>query len=375
MKSQLILTMLVLGGCAADSGKGGAGGASGVGSVGGMSGIGATGGTGGTGGFAATGGIGATGGVGATGGIGGGGIGGGGVGGDDCGGDAYGAQPRQLDIYVVMDKSYSMIVPIDLWGPTTSALNQFFMSPQSAGIGAGITYFAGDCNVATYETPEVAIDVLPGNAAALQSSMASQTPVFGTATTPALTGATNHARMRQMANPESKQIILLVTDGEPAGCMSNIDNASTAAATAFTGSPSIPVYVLGLGNVNNLNRISQAGGTGDALIANPQDPQDVINAMNAIRSQALPCDYAIPMPTSGVFDQTRVNVRHVNGATETTVFGVGTDSACDAIMGGWYYDDINAPTRIFACPATCAAFGAGGSVKVVVGCPTVEPPE
>ncbi len=366
--------LVLLCGCPAKTQPGGPGGASGSGGTAGTSGsggVGAIGGTGGTSGVgvSGTGGIGAFGGTGGTAGVG---I--SGTGGDDCGGDAYPSEPRQLDIYVVMDKSYSMIFPVDLWGPTTTALNQFFMSPQSTGIGVGITYFANVCEPANYETPEVAISPLPGNASALQMSMAGQTPVLGTATTPALTGALNHLRSRQTAMPDTKQVLLLVTDGEPATCGANIDNAAMAASDGFNGTPSIPVYVLGLGNVANLDRIAQSGGTMHALLADPMNPQAVIDAMNAIRGSALPCDYSIPSVT-GTFDPTLVNVRHVIGGNETTVFGVGTEGACDPTMGGWYYDNPSAPTRIFACPATCAAFGNGGEVRVVVGCPTQEPPE
>jgi von Willebrand factor type A domain len=359
--------------CPADPGAdgGGAGGFGGVAAVGGSGGAA----TGGSGAFGGSGGVGASGGTGALGGSGGvGAAGTGGTSGMDCGGDAYGAEPRQLDIYVVMDKSYSMIFPTDLWGPTTSALNQFFMSPQSAGIGVGIQYFANECSPAFYETPETPISPLPGNAGPLQASMAGVTAVLGTATTPALTGAITHARNRQTAMPDTKQIVLLVTDGEPAGCMSNIDNAAMAAGNGFTGSPSIPVYVLGLGNITNLNRIAQSGGTGNALLADPTNPQAVIDAMNAIRGQALPCDYAIPA-TTGTFDSTLVNVKHVLGGNETLIFGVGDVGACDPTLGGWYYDNPITPTRVFACPATCAALGNGGEVKVVVGCMTQRPPE
>lgn len=369
--------VIALAGCPADPAPGGTGGASGVGA--GTGGVGAGTGGVGSGGVGAFGGSGGFGGAGGVGGVGTGGTAGtlagtGGTAGNDCGGDSYGAQPRQLDIYVVLDESYSMIFPVDLWTPVTGALNQFFMSQQSAGIGVGITYFAGGCDVASYETPVVPIAPLPGNAVALQTSMAGRTAMLGTATTPALTGALNHARARQAMLPDSKQVLLLVSDGEPAGCGSTIDNAAAAAAAGFTGSPSIPVYVVGLGNLGNLDLIAMAGGTGTALLADPMNPQAVIDAMNVIRGQALPCDYGIPATTT-TLDPTLVNVNHVVGTNTTTVFGVGSEAECDAVNGGWYYDNPSAPTRIFACPATCTSFSTGGEVRVVVGCPTVQPPE
>jgi len=355
--------------CPADPGAvgGGAGGFGGVAAVGGTSA-----GTGGSGAFGGTGGVGASGGTGGVGGSGGvGAAGTGGASGMDCGGDAYGAEPRQLDIYVILDESLSMI---PYWAPVTGALNQFFMSPQAAGIGVGIHYYAGVCEVPHYETPAVPIAPLPGNAAALQMSMASRVLNLGTAATPALTGAINHARMRQIAMPETKQVVLLVGDGEPAFCGSTLDNAVAAAMAGVSGTPSIQTYVLGLGNTAALDALAVAGGTGTALIADPNNPQAVIDAMNAIRGQALPCDYGIPA-TTGTFDSNLVNVQHVIGGATNTIFGVTTEADCDAVTGGWYYDNRDAPTRVFACPATCAALGEGGEVKVVVGCPTEKPPD
>lgn len=364
----LPIASLLASACPADPAIGGGGGAGGVGAVGG-SGVAATGGSAAVGG---AGGVAAIGGMGAFGGSGGVGISGtGGASGMDCGGDAYGAEPRQLDIYVILDESLSMI---PYWAPVTGALNQFFLSPEAAGIGVGIHYYAGVCEVPHYETPAVPIAPLPGNAAALQMSMASRALNLGTAATPALTGAINHARMRQVAMPETKQVVLLVGDGEPAFCGSTLENAVAAAMAGVSGTPSIQTYVLGLGNTVALDALAVAGGTGTALVADPNNPQAVVDAMNAIRGQALPCDYGIPA-TTGTFDRNLVNVQHVIGGATNTIFGVTTEADCDAVTGGWYYDNRDAPTRVFACPATCAEFGNGGEVKVVVGCPTAQPPD
>jgi hypothetical protein len=266
-----------------------------------------------------------------------------------------------------------MIIPVDIWGPVTNALNQFFTSPAAAGIGVGIQFFSGGCNAAAYATPAVPVAELPGNAQALASMLAMRLPGPGTATTPALEGAIMHARSRAMENPGVKTVVLLVTDGEPASCGSTIASTAAAAAAGFSGTPSIPTYVLGLGNVGGLHEMAQGGGTGNAfVVSDPGSVQAVVDAMNAIRSQALPCEYSIPQST-GAFDKNLVNLRWDNGGQASLVPFVQSASGCAAATGGWFYDDDDAPSRLIACEATCSGLKSGGRVEVVLGCPQVGP--
>jgi hypothetical protein len=48
--------------------------------------------------------------------------------------------------------------------------------------------------------------------------------------------------------------------------------------------------------------------------------------------------------------------------------------ACAGDDQGWYYDDAEAPTRIFACPQTCTALQEAeeASLDIEVGC--AQPP-
>jgi hypothetical protein len=250
------------------------------------------------------------------------------------------------------------------------ALNQFFSSADTAGISAGIAFFSGGCDAAFYATPVVQVAELPGNAGALQMALAARVPGPGTATTPALQGAIMHARQRATDNPDRKQVVLLVTDGEPASCNATIENASAAVAEGLSGTPSIPTYVLGLGNVANLDRLAQAGGTNAAfVVSDPMQVQAVVDAMNAIRAQALPCEYRIPASSS--FDKSLVNLSWTReGQTSLIPFVQGAE-ACDPAQGGWYYDNFDAPTQLVACQQTCDALKTGGSTSVVLGCPQV----
>ena len=49
-----------------------------------------------------------------------------------------------------------------------------------------------------------------------------------------------HARSRAMANAGTKNVVLLVTDGEPASCGATVETTAAAADEGFRGTPSIP---------------------------------------------------------------------------------------------------------------------------------------
>jgi hypothetical protein len=280
-----------------------------------------------------------------------------------CGGESYEAEARQLDLYMMVDESGSMI---PWWGPVTNALRTFISAPEAAGIGVGMQFFGESCDVDTYATPRVPIASLPDNAAALNGSFAA-IPLAGTPTLPALQGAIKHARAWATSHPDSKVAVVLVTDGLPDECNSNVDTVASAAAEGFEGTPSIPTYVVGLPLLEPLNPIAVAGGTGQAYAADPTNTQALIDVMNKVRGEALPCEYALP---AGADDPALVNLDYlIDGATKQIPKVLDVDK-CEG--EAWYYDDNDSPKRLVACPATCQTFKqTGGAVNVVIGCPTV----
>ena len=141
---------------------------------------------------------------------------------------------------------------------------------------------------------------------------------------------------------------------------------------ARAATPSIETYVLGLGDATGLNMLSQAGGTGDALVADASASAAVVAAIREIRRRALPCGFALPPGAER--DPSLVNLERIDASgTVTTIPGVRNAAACDAMAGGWYYDNPKAPTQILSCPATCASFNGAAEVSVVLGCPTIAP--
>ncbi|MDH5672565.1 MAG: VWA domain-containing protein [Myxococcales bacterium] len=287
--------------------------------------------------------------------------------GEVCDADVYSGERTRLDIYMMVDDSGSMV---PWWPGTLDAINMFFNDPGSEGIGVGVNFFGSDCNVATYATPRVAIAPLPGNTASLQAAFP-LLPIEGTATEQAMEGAISHARTWQMQNPDSKTVVVLVTDGAPDDCGSTIQGVVNIAAEGFNGSPSIQTFVVGINfDTAPLDMFAAAGGTGKAIPTTA--PADLVKALNDIRSAALPCDFKIPDNGATAVDPNRVNLRHTTLSGEQLTIGQVPDAAsCDAVQGGWYYDNPAAPTRLMACDQSCNQLNVGGEVQVLLGCKTV----
>jgi hypothetical protein len=270
--------------------------------------------------------------------------------------------------------------PVNRWTEESKALKAFLASPNNAGQGAGIAFFpaaSGDaCAAASYATPAVPIAPLPGAATALNAAIDMVMPAGNTPTVASITGALQYAASWATAHPDRKVAVVYSTDGYPKGCNGNtIDAAATVAQMALAGTPSIPTYVLGVGpNLMSLNQIAAAGGTTQAyLVDTGQDvATQLAMALGSIRSRALTCDYAIPAPSMGALDYNFVNVQTTVGTAgmPTLIKRVANAGACDGTMGGWYYDDPNAPKVITLCPSTCMPLlsTVGSNLQVLIGC-------
>ena len=326
----------------------------------------------------------------------------GGVRGDACAAESRRAESLPIDLYIMFDQSASMTAQdaggMTRWDAVTTAARQFIQAPESAGIGVGIQFFGRnvgneDCNPATYTTAEVPIAPLPGNANALIGSLGRHAPSTETPTTAALTGAVTFARNWKNSNPTHTIAVLLVTDGVPetplssiipgSSCVQNPQSIQATAQAAAQGAgniPQIPTYVLGVGpNLANLNQIAAAGGTQKAYLFDGTQnvSQEVLNALNTIRGKvAIPCEIQIPQSGQNI-DYDKVNVQFApDGVNPQTIYGVRDASQCDPVNGGWYYDNLQQPTKIVLCDASCRVITTqlSGQLDVVLGCQTITGP-
>jgi hypothetical protein len=303
--------------------------------------------------------------------------------------------------------------------------------PSSGGLSVAIQYFhplnAGaspnECDGTGHSTPAVAMGALPANGAAITASLGATSPQGKTPTVGALTGGTKYCETFEAANPGKKCVVVLVTDGQPNGCgLSShcadgtencVDSKSVATLTpiakgAHDAAHGVLTFTVGMSGVSAdgfalLNAIAIAGGSdctpgtpgNEACDVTTSGTTGFLEALNKIRdsvqvtsttnqsvtststvSTTLPCEWSIPKPTDNqAFDKNHVNVTYSTGGTSRQLGNVpaATDCAATAAAGGWYYDDANAPTKIFACPATCDVLKqtVDAKVQVLIGCMTV----
>jgi hypothetical protein len=298
------------------------------------------------------------------------------------------AKPLPVDIFVLLDRSGSMTTPIygfprdsgvtpSRWESITEALGNFVMSPASAGISVGLGYFPStgfsECNITDYATPVVPIAPLPGVATAFMASVNMTYPTGGTPTLPALQGAVQYAQQREMTMGR-RTAIALATDGEPNSCGSTLQSVSDVASMA--AAKGIYTFVIGVGSsLQTFNALAAAGGTKMAYLVENATPDALAMAFKAIQLQAskLACSYTVPPPPPNeMLDPFRVNVRFTPTADPTKWFGIGmvlSRGDCGT-MGGWYFDDLFAPTSVNLCDTSCQKVnGAGeGSISLQFGC-------
>lgn len=97
-------------------------------------------------------------------------------------------------------------------------------------------------------------------------------------------------------------------------------------------------------------------------------------------SEPIPCQWQIPEPPTGeTLDPDLVNVEFIDidvGMPEA-IYHVDDAASCDPVIGGWYYDDNDAPKNIILCPVSCdevSAAAEGSEINLLFGCETQNVP-
>lgn len=299
---------------------------------------------------------------------------------DSCAQTGSEAQPVQLDVIVLLDRSGSMYGTN--WTGATTALKQFVQDPVSDGINLGILYFPIDtpadslvCNSAHYQDLAVPLGPLPQNAPNVVQSIDSQlpnggsTPMYG-----ALEGTLKTASAAQLAQPNHKVVVVFASDGDPNSCPAQqnvIAEIATVVQSAYTSS-AIETYVIAISGASlvNLDQLAAAGGTTQAYDVTGNINQ-FAQKMADIRASALACEYIIPDPPANEpLELDRVVVKYVTD-DDIPAEIPRTEGNLNCGQGpGWYYDDPVQPTRLILCPASCEMvhFDNRGRIDVFFGC-------
>lgn len=306
-----------------------------------------------------------------------------------CGTVTEQAKSTPLHIYIMLDKSDSMGGGTGYkWAAAKTGLTAFVKDGSSAGIYVGLKFFPRKsdgtelCSHLPYATPDTPFAILPGNATAIETALANETPNgLSTPVWPALGGAILKGIEIGKNNPGHSAAVLLVTDGVPQGpaatCSGGVDPTSTAeiaklAATGLANSPPVYTYVIGLPGVDQTfaNEVAKAGGSTNAiLVSNTNVEKEFQDALAKVRGQALPCEFELPeQVVNGTYDTGKVNVQLTpGGATSPT--DILQTSDCN-LADGWYYDANK--TKIILCPKVCDGLKKDylAKLQIVLGCPT-----
>jgi hypothetical protein len=316
---------------------------------------------------------------------------------------AVGAKAMKLpvDIYVLLDRSGSMLndinddgsmtmppptpgVPIK-WDSMVEALTKFVNAPSAAGLQLGLGVFPRNnmcrrqncCDAAGYATPVVPVTALPGGAMPFLAGVMGNAAAMGngTPTLPALEGAIMYAQQRETMVGR-RLAIALATDGMPNDCQMNRNSVAEVVNAAQMGAGlGVNTFVIGVGKqLMNLNQIAMAGGTKQAYLVEMATADQLAMAFKAVQNQAalLACSFMIPPPPAGMtLDPNKVNVQFT-APDPAMSFPVGqvTDRMACGPMGGWYYDNPTNPRTVNLCEASCmkANDAGGGSIEVLFGC-------
>jgi hypothetical protein len=307
-----------------------------------------------------------------------------------CGLISEKAKSTPLHLYIVMDKSSSMVG--NKWDSAKVGLEAFVNSADSNGIYVGMKFFPRTpdavpaCDQQAYATPDTPFDLLPANAQPIIQALAAQSPNgLGTPTYPALGGGLLKGIEIAQNNPGHTSAVLLVTDGVPQGPAAlcggvNPEDTQVIADLAANGknfNPPVLTYVIGLPGVDQsfANAVASAGGTDAAILISATNVQkEFEDALAKVRGQALPCEFDIPDEVGkGEIDFDHVNVLITPGGGSAETVPQTTDCGAGA---GWYYSPAPPadPQTIVLCPEVCDGLKQDfeASVDIVLGCVTVK---
>ncbi len=311
---------------------------------------------------------------------------------EECATSSASGELTPVVMYVMFDRSSSM-EQNNKWQDATGALQSFFEDPTSADLGVAYAVFPSEvngcadpaCDRGACAVPVVSLGTLTAEAGdpqeqALVQALVNDQPGDGSGRTPmdiALGGAVDWAVDYQDANPDIAAVVVLVTDGEPTGCNTNIGAIADIARSGFTDHD-VRTYAIGLegSNEGQMDQIASAGGTGDGIfIGGAGDAgQALRDALAQIRGEIASCDLLVPEPPNGAtLNKDQVNVQLTLGGDAVVLAQVGGADDCgdDA---SWHYN--NDETRILLCPAACDAVqaDAASQIDVVLGCAANQVP-
>jgi hypothetical protein len=236
------------------------------------------------------------------------------------------------------------------------------------------------------QVPLSALPIAAPTNALIQSLEATVPEGNGTPIEAALNGIKTYTA----ANRDGARVMIgiLITDGDPTQCEEDATLLAPILANhlATTG---LKTFIIGMNGAVDatLETLAIAGGAPPHMdfcgtVTPPchyynvgaGDPAAFASALQQIQlSAALPCDFDIPPPPDTQdLDPNLVNVTFTNLGVANVLSRVNDVTACTG--DGWYYDNIDSPTKVQLCPTTCTTAemaGQDAKVDITFGCETI----
>jgi hypothetical protein len=318
------------------------------------------------------------------------------------------ATRKPLDMFVMLDRSGSMggaggdcnvgDTKGTKWCRAINALSQYFTSSASTGNAAAIQDFprsGGTCGGGSYASSSI-----PGGTSgfvdlpstAFDTWLNAESPTGGnTPTEGAIRGLTSFTADPANRRPGHAAVGILITDGDPNGCNTNLGSLSTLLSDHY-GATGVRTFVIGMTGASDAKlETLAAGGNGND---HPSDLGPITGtcgsspspckhwnvgdgtggvlaeALQQIAVLAIGCTYPMPTAAGGIVDPARVSVEYVPGGAGPATPLVRVPDASSCVPGAFYYDSNTAPTELTLCPDQCAAVQADPAAKVdvLLGC-------
>jgi hypothetical protein len=284
---------------------------------------------------------------------------------------------RPADIIFAVDSSSSMMAEIEA---VRMNLNAFSSQIVAAGVDARVIMIG--------DSQSICIDAPLGSG---QCPMDEKLP--GYAHVPARVGSEDaldqilgtYAQWSQHLRPNATKSFVVVTDDDATRGMTNTAAAFTSALTAldpvlfaqwsFNGVFCFTqcMQAAAVGTVYSALVTQTMGVSGDLCL---QDFQPVFDRLAKqiieVSGAEIACEWPLPpVPSGQSFAGELVAVTRTTSASSSPLARVLSEAECT--QGGWFLDDPLNPTKIRACPNTCAEMQnqSGGQIDVVFGCEAV----
>ena len=327
-----------------------------------------------------------------------------------CAEETISAEPLPLDMYIVLDRTGSMIEEMPAgedcqlgagnpptfntkWCKATQALAQYFTSAATPGYRAALQFMVPAETTSTecgaypenlHARAEVELTELPSTVdGPLVAALDAATP---DATSTAIESALNGIAMYTADNstPGRQMIGILVTDGDPSFCSKESSTLAGIVESHFV-STGIPTFIIGMNGADPelLQALAEDGGSPEHSefcdesdsgstchywSVGDGDPAAFVAALEAIQASVTGCEFAVPTTEAGLVDLDTVRVEWSADPASAPLELIRVEGEGACTDSAYLTAEVNGVPTIRLCSEVCDAVSETGRVNVTVEC-------